>query len=399
MGLAVFAGHDAAVYQLPPEGQARFSKAANLIFGILPTMVPLTRPKLGPEELEAVEAVLRSGMLVQGKRVAHFEALVAERCDRQHAVAVSSGTAALHLALIGLGVGRGDEVLCPALTWPSPAHAILACNAKPVLVDVDLDEWNSSAEALAEARSPRTAAAIIIDQFGNPVRARAVLEALEGLPLVEDAACAIGSISDDGPCGSIGAVSCLSFHPRKILTTGEGGMCLTDDGGLADRLRALRNHGQSAPGQFVEASLNHRMSDISAALGIVQMSRLDGILARRRELAAMYQRRLPQVAFQRSPGHGEPNYQTLGLLLAVGTNSDRRDEVIAELRDKQVQAGLLSYTLDRVPTIPGAPGRRFPNAGAIVSRGIALPLFPAMTDEQLEFVVTAVHETLGTEAP
>lgn len=362
-------------------------------------MVPLTRPKLGPEELAAVEEVLRSGMLVQGKRVEAFEALVAERCGREHAVAVASGTAALHLSLLGLGVGRGDEVLCPALTWPSPAHAILACGAKPVLVDVDLDEWNSTAEAFADARTPRTAAAIVIDQFGNPARAESILDALGDLPLVEDAACAIGSVSDVGPCGSFGAVSCLSFHPRKILTTGEGGMCLTDDGGLADRLRALRNHGQSSPGQFVEASLNHRMNDIVAAIGVVQMSRLDSILARRRELAAAYQGRLPQVALQRSSGGALPNYQTFGMLLSVGTDASRRDEVIATLRGKQVQAGLLSYTLDRVPTVPGAPGRRFPNAGAIVARGIALPLFPGMTDAELELVVAAVHETLGTEAP
>jgi len=218
---------------------------------------------------------------VQGALVERFEHAVAALVGRRHAVAVSSGTSALQLALKALQIGPGDEVLCPALSWPSPAHAVRVAGAKARFVDVDQDEWNSSAEALRAARNGSTRAAIVIDQFGNPARAEEIRAALGALPIIEDAACALGSRFANGPCGSLGKVSCLSFHPRKILTTGEGGMCLTDDDDIAEKLRMLRNHGQLR-GEFVVAAGNSRMTEIAAALGLAQLQRLDDIIVRRR---------------------------------------------------------------------------------------------------------------------
>jgi perosamine synthetase len=356
-------------------------------------MIRLSRPTIGEEERAAVDAVLSSGMLVQGAQVARFEALLAARCGRKHGIAVSSGTAALELALRAAGVGPGDEVLCPALTWPSPANAIRLVGAIPVLVDVDPLEWNATGAAFAAARTDATRAAILIDQFGNPLRARETLDALPDLALIEDAACALGSRTDLGPCGSVGLVSCMSFHPRKVITTGEGGVCLTDDDALADRLRRLRNHGQAAPGVFEEVSMNFRLTELGGALGVSQMTRLDAILAARRALLDRYRAALPKLGFQRCPPGGRENAQTAGALLPEGTTEGDRERLIARLREDGVEVGRLSYALSRVPSL-GLEATAVPVSEDLVTRGLALPLYPGMTEEEQARVVRAVEAAL-----
>ena len=313
-------------------------------------MIRLAKPWIGEDELRAVAAVLESGQLVQGELVARFELAVAALVGRRHAIAVSSGTAALQLALKVLQVGPGDEVLCPALSWPSPAHAVRMAGAKVQFVDVDSDEWNSHESAFRQARTANTKAAIVIDQFGNPARAAEIRDALGALPIVEDAACALGSRFAGGPCGSLGKVSTLSFHPRKILTTGEGGMCLTDDDDLADKLRTLRNHGQLG-GEFVVAAGNFRMTEMAAALGLAQLQRLDEIVSRRRELAALYRNALGElVGLQSTPPGAESNYQTFGVVLPQGRN---RAAVREKLRERNIEAGLLSFAMLPAATMAG----------------------------------------------
>jgi perosamine synthetase len=365
-------------------------------------MIPLTRPLLGPPEHAAVARVLDSGMLVQGAQVAAFEAAVAAQTGRRHAVAVSSGTGALSLALAALDVGPGDEVLCPDLSWPSPAHAILARGAEPALVDVDVRQWNATPEALASARGERTRAAILIDQFGNPSRAAQAARLLQGLPLIVDAACSLGSRIDGAPCGSLGVIACTSFHPRKVITTGEGGMCLTDDDALAERLRALRNHGQSAPGQFACASTNYRLTEMAGAMGVEQMKRLPEIVRRRRALAEPYLQALPQLGLQPQlePEGGEANRQTLGVLLPEGWDEDARARLIESLRARGVQAGLLSYAIHELPHIARwaaaarDAGRALHGASAIARRGMALPLFPHMGEQAVTEVIDTLRDLL-----
>lgn len=349
-------------------------------------MIPLTRPWIEDAEITAVADVLRSGMLVQGEAVAAFEASVAARCGRRHGVAVSSGTAALVLALEAVGVGPGDEVLVPALTWPSPAHAARALGATVKLVDVDPEEWNVTPALLEAARTPRTKAAVVIDQFGNPLRSG--FEDL-GLTLVEDAACALGSVFSGGdPCGSLGALACLSFHPRKVLTTGEGGVIVTDDEDLALRLRAARNHGQREPGVFVGPGVNHRLTELQGALGNAQLARLDEALRRRRRHAeALIDALGDRLTFQATPPGARPSYQTLGALLPPSVD---RDEFLAACRARGVQCGRLSYGLHHVGTVPhDGP---LPVTDRIVARGVALPLFPQMTDDQRDEVVSVIRE-------
>jgi len=353
-------------------------------------LIRLAKPWIGEVEQRAVAAVLESGQLVQGALVERFEQAIAALVGRQYAVAVSSGTSALQLALKVLQVGAADEVLCPALSWPSPAHAARIAGAKVRFVDVDQDEWNSSAEALRAARTGATKAAIVIDQFGNPARAAQIRDALGALPIVEDAACALGSRFTDGPCGSLGKVSCLSFHPRKILTTGEGGMCLTDDTDLADKLRMLRNHGQLG-GDFVVAAGNSRMTDIAAALGLAQLQRLDEILARRRELATLYHEALGgEMGVQTTPAGAESNYQTFGVVLPQGYD---RDTVRDKLRERGVEAGSLSFAIHKLASFTGSDAS-LPIAEHIAARGIALPLYPQMKNAEVGDVVRSLRGVL-----
>lgn len=360
------------------------------------TPIRLASPTLGVEEERAIARVLATGMLVQGREVEALEREVAARCGRAHGVAVSSGTAALELALRALDVA-GGEVIVPDLTWPSPAHAALLAGATPVLVDVDAREWNASPDAIAAARTPRTRAAIAIDQLGVPARHAEIAHALGGaVPVIEDAACAIGSTIDGRPCGSFGVVACLSFHPRKVLTTGEGGMCLTDDASLAAELRALRNHGQRAPGEFACAGPNLRLTEMQAAMGRAQLARLDAIVAARRALADRYRARLPEgVVPQALPPGATRNEQTFGVVLSEALGSAARDRAIESLRGEEIEAGRLSYALHTLPSLAAA--RRvgaLDAASAIVARGLALPLHGAMVGADVDRVLDALSRAL-----
>ena len=353
-------------------------------------MIRLAKPWIGEDEQRAVAAVLESGQLVQGQLVERFELAVAALVGRKHAVAVSSGTAALQLALKVLNVGAGDDVLCPALSWPSPAHAARAAGARVRFIDIDPDEWNGTPDGFRHSRGDATKAAIVIDQFGNPARAAEIAEALGTLPIIEDAACALGSRFPDVPCGRLGLISCMSFHPRKILTTGEGGICLTDDDDVAEQLRALRNHGQLR-GKFVVAAGNYRLTEIAAALGLAQLNRLDDIVVRRRELAALYRRLLPErLQVQATPEGAESNYQTFGLLLPQGHD---RGAVIAAMRERGVEAGLLSFAIHKLGSFAGNDAS-LPIAETVASRGIALPLYPQMRNAEVEQVATVIKGVL-----
>lgn len=367
-----------------------------------PAPIRLARPALDHRELEAVGSVLASGMLVSGAVVERFEHAARARCGRAHAVAVGSGTAALELAMRALDLA-GAEVLVPALTWPSPAHAATLTGARPVPIDVSPEEWNGTPEGFAHALGPRTRALVAIDQLGVPARHHEIAAALErahrtDVQVIEDAACAIGSTLGGRPCGSFGVVSTLSFHPRKVVTTGEGGMCLTDDGALAARLRALRNHGQTAPGVFVEPGPNHRLTEMQAAMGLVQLEKLDEILARRAAIAARYREALtrPGLALQACPEGATRNEQTFGAVLAEHASAATRDRVLVLASAEGVELGRLSYDLTALPSLAGsAPHAPAPVTASLVARGFALPLHTALSDEDVERVIAVVDRAVA----
>ena len=371
--------------------------------------VPLCRPALGSPERDGVAAVLASGHLVQGARVAAFEAGLSARLAGQPVAATSSGTAALHLALVALGVGPGDEVVVPGVTFPAPANVVEAVGARAVAVDVDPERWALDPTGLASAVGPRTRAVIVVHPFGVPADVAAVRAALGALgrtvPIVEDAACALGASTPDGPCGTLGDVACFSFHPRKVITTGEGGAVTSADAALVERVRRLRNHGMGdAPAgatdlpaaRFWEWGLNYRLSDVHAAIGVAQLGRLDALVAERATLATRARAGLgDSVALLPGLFADGAVVQSLVGLLPPGTS---RARFLAELSARGIEATVATYAIHRLTPWAGRPWAHddaLPLSAAIHDCGVTLPLWPGMGEDAMDEAVAAAREALA----
>lgn len=373
-------------------------------------MIPVMRPLLGEEEAAAAAEAVRSGWVAQGPRVAQFEAAFAARVGAAHGVAMSSCTTALHAALHLLGVRAGDEVVVPSFSFIATANAVRYCGAQPVFADVDAITGNLTAATIEPALTERTRAVIVVDQGGvpadlDPIRA---LCTPRGVALLEDAACAAGSTYRGASVGAGAALAAWSFHPRKLVTTGEGGMVTTDDPDWAARLRRLREHGMSvsasdrhasgqvAPEEYLETGFNFRMTDVQAAIGLVQLSRLDGMVARRRELAASYQQALadlPGLRTVRDPDYGTTNYQSFWVLLPDDAPISRND-LLAALAAAGVSArrGIMAAHLE--PAYAGHPHRPLPVTEYLTSRSLILPLYHDLTAAEQGRVVDAVRTAL-----
>ncbi len=350
--------------------------------------VRLAFPELGEEELAEVAAVLATGQLTMGPKVDEFEALLAEAAGTTHAVAVSSGTAALHVAVLALGIGEGDEVLVPAYTFPATGNVVALAGARPVLVDVDPVTMNIDAEDAARRVTPRTKAVLAVHLFGRPAR----LEELPDLPVLEDAAGALGAEHRGRPCGSLGLLACFSFHPRKIVTTGEGGAVTTNDAQLAERVRSLRHHGWSpsdAYDDMPQPAFNYRISDVLCALGIPQMRRLGDLLAAREAIAAGYAERLAHLDVVLPQADEGDRHGWQAYVLQV----DRRDEVMAALRAQGIQCQIGTYALHRLGAYRDQGP--FPGADAAFERALALPLHGRLTESDLDRVAAALDKVVS----
>ena len=330
--------------------------------------VRLGDPALGAQELQAVAEVLETGMLTMGPKVPEFEALVARACGVEHAVAVSSGTAALHLAVLALGLEPGDEVLVPAYTFPATANVVALSGARPVLIDVDPHTLNLDPAKLD--LGPRTKAILAVHLFGRPVDWGALPD---GVPVIEDAAGALGASWRGRPCGSLGALGCLSFHPRKIVTTGEGGAVTTGAEALADAVRRLRNHGWKTLGDLPAPGFNYRISDVLCALGIPQLHRLEELHAARSRIAAGYTERLGELVETPSAAEGDVHGWQAYVVL-----TDRRDDALAALRADGIEAQIGTYALHRLGAY--ADQGPFPGADAAFERALALPFHTRITE-------------------
>jgi dTDP-4-amino-4,6-dideoxygalactose transaminase len=333
--------------------------------------------------LDAVAEVLESGQLTMGPRVAEFEAELARACEVEHAVAVSSGTAALHLAVLALGLERGDEVLVPAYTFPATANVIALAGLRPVLVDVDPETMNVDPARIAVG--PRTKAILAVHLFGRPAR-------LEELPeefvVVEDAAAALGARRRGRACGGLGVMGCLSFHPRKIVTTGEGGAVMTSDVRLAEAVRALRHHGWHG-NDLPRPGLNYRLSDILCAVGIPQARRLDELLAARARVAEGYTERLHdlQMTLPRADDGDTHGWQ------AYVVQIDNRDEVLQTLRAQGIEAQIGTYALHLLGAYRDQGD--FPGARRAFERALALPFHTRLTDSDLDRVAEVLAVAIG----
>jgi dTDP-4-amino-4,6-dideoxygalactose transaminase len=370
-------------------------------------MIRLADPRFGDDALTAIAGVLASGRLTQGPSVEGFERAIAELCGARHAVATTSATTAIELTLAAIGIGPGDDVAVADFTWPATGNAVLQRGAQPRLADADPETYCVAPAALERALTDHTKAAIAVDVFGLPADYRTIepLLADRGIPLVCDAACALGGAIWERRVGRFGLATCFSFHPRKSLTTGEGGMVVTDDDALADQLRLLRNHGVRRDGwraTFVEPGFNFRMSDLNAALGLVQVPRHPATVRRRGQLAANLCARLADVPGLRPQAVPEGflhPYQSFVVVLE--DERLERNAVIAELRELGVESTLGTYAMHAEPAFMARCGTRpgeLPNSHTLAERTLALPLHERLEETDLETIAAAVASVTRSRA-
>jgi perosamine synthetase len=383
------------------------------------TRIPITKPVFGPEEMAAVQRPLETGWVVQGPFVEEFEGLFARFVDAPHAVATSSCTTALHVALAALGVKPGDEVIVPAFTWIATANVVEYFGARPVFCDVDLATFNVDVARLEALVTPRTVGLLPVHLFGLCADMDEVLSlaARRSLWVVEDAACGFGARYRGRHAGTMGDAGCFSFHPRKAITTGEGGMVTTGRAALAGLSRSLRDHGASRSdrarhegksafllSEFPHLGFNYRMTDIQGALGCAQMARARGILEARTKRAHRYDEALSGLRWLRTPAvapgyvHGYQSYVCLFALeeptpASVGRMGALRNDLMARLESAGIatrQGTHAPVLLEYYATKYGLRPEDFPRSWFADRLSLSLPLFPQMTDEEQATVCEAL---------
>jgi|ERR1044071_9854458 dTDP-4-amino-4,6-dideoxygalactose transaminase len=378
--------------------------------------IPIARPLFGAEEIAAAAKPLESGWIVQGPYVAEFEQKFAAFVEAKHAIACSNGTTALHLANAALRLDEGDEVIVPAFTWIATPNAVVYCGARPVFCDIDLSTFNIDTSAIESHVTSRTRGLVPVHLFGLCAEMTPILDLArkQGAWVVEDAACAFGASYHGRPAGTLADAACFSLHPRKSITTGEGGMITTGRDDVAAAIRSMRDHGAAVrrgePSfllpDYDELGYNYRMTDLQGAIGCVQIDRAEHILRERRRRARAYDEALASLSWLRTPhvpSHMEHAYQAYVCLFApdepslanVDALEARRNSLMAQLDARGIATRqgthapvLRSYYRERFGIDPA----RFPNSVIAEKLSIALPLYPQMTDEEQERVIGALRE-------
>jgi dTDP-4-amino-4,6-dideoxygalactose transaminase len=349
-------------------------------------MILHSRPWVGEEDVRAVAATLRSGHLSAGEQVRRFEAELARTVGQREGVATSSGTAALHLALLALGVGEGDEVVLPSYVCTAVLNAVHHARAAPVLCDVD-DETGNLDPADARRRfTKRTKAVIVVHLFGHPAELGWAQEI--GMPVIEDCAQALGARWQGRAVGSFGHISVFSFYATKVISTGEGGMACSSSPELADRMRALRDYDNR---EDYEVRYNYKMSDVQASLGLAQLARLAEALARRRALANSYDAAVGQVGV--SPPPRRRGCEPIFYRYVIRTN--RVEQALAEFAARSVQCKRPVFR--PLHHYLNGASAELPRTESIYAQALSVPLYPALSNEQANHVMEAARAVLGSE--
>jgi dTDP-4-amino-4,6-dideoxygalactose transaminase len=368
--------------------------------------IPISLPHTGEEEWLATKEPIMSGWLTAGPKVREFEEIFAKRHGVKHAMAVTSATTALHLALVALNIQSGDEVIVPAFTWISTANVVIYCGAKVVFVDVDRTTFNIDVNDLKKKITSKTKAIIPVHLFGLCADMDAVKKVAGNIPLVEDGACAAGAGYKGNAAGSLGTIGCFSFHPRKSVTTGEGGMITTNDDKLAELISSLRNHGASISEEqrhhgakpyilpdFNILGYNYRMTDLQAAVGIVQLKKLDLFIDEREKWAKFYDEALKDIGWLRTPVVGSEykhGWQSYVIYIDESKAPVSRNDMMEKLQQMGVSTRpgthaphMLNYYAEKYNIKPDD----FPGAKDCNNYSMSIPLFNKMTNEDYEYVV------------
>jgi perosamine synthetase len=362
--------------------------------------IPLASPDIQEQDLQAVNEVLRSGNLVQGKQVEALEQALAHYLNVEHCILLTNGTATLHLMLVALGIGPGDEVVIPAFSYIATANVVELVGARPVFVDISLDTFNINTTKIEAAITSRTKAVMVVHEFGlsaDMAKIKAICDAHQ-IPLLEDAACALGAKEGERFAGTTGLAGSFSFHPRKAITSGEGGAVVTNDAELARKIRTLRNHGidagQSGKMDFVAAGYNCRMTDFQAALLHSQFKRLESTLSRKRAIAQRYLTEMKHLHIQLPvvPDDKLPSWQTFHVVLQEPLNQAK---TIQQLREKGIGA---NYGAQCMPAQTFFAQKyqhqaelEFPQAYTAFRCGLAIPLYEKLSDDQVSYLIQSVN--------
>lgn len=369
-----------------------------MVFKEVAKMIPTGEPVIGEEELKNVIAAVKSGWISsKGKFIPEFEEKYASYCGFKYGVANSNGTVALHLALLALGIGQGDEVIVPTITFIATANAAKYTGAKPVFVDSHPDYWCLDPETIERAITPRTKAIIPVHVYGHPCDMDAVMAIAKKhkLYVIEDAAEAHGAEYKGKKVGSFGEINCFSFYGNKIITTGEGGICLTDDEKLAAKMKILRDHGMNPEKSYWHdiVGYNYRMTNIQAAIGVAQLEKIDRLVSKKREIARWYSEGLKELAEKRliKLPPEMPWARSVYWMYSILVEDDfgiSRDGLRQKLAGKEIETRPLFYPIHSMP--PYNTGESFPVAKELSRKGISLPLGASLTKDKVEFIVDAI---------
>jgi perosamine synthetase len=366
-------------------------------------------PSMGIEEWEACKGPIESGWITQGPKVKEFEINFAARHKVKHAIAVSNCTTALHLGLLACGVKEGDEVIVPAFTWVSTANAVKYCGATPIFVDIDIATFNIAIEKIAEKVTDKTTAIVPVHLFGLCADIDAIRTRFPQLRIIEDGACAAGSALHGRPAGSLGDVGCFSFHPRKSVTTGEGGMLTTNDDEIALKLDRLRNHGASISEEqrhhgpkpyilsaFEMVGYNYRMTDIQGAIGVVQLAKLDQFIDEREQWAQYYREQLKDIPWLKTPEvpngykHGWQSYVTY---IDESKAPMKRNDIMEYLQQRGISTRPGTHAvhmLEVYATMYNIQPNDFPGAFNADQYSMSIPMHNRMSPEDFEYIVNTL---------
>lgn len=367
--------------------------------------IPLAKPFFDDDELIEIRAVLNSGWVSQGPKVKEFEGVVSSYTGTAHAIAVNNCTAALHLVNLCSGITKGDEVLVADFTFPATGHAVMYCGAKPVFVDIEEDTYNLDPSILEEKITDRTRAVIPVHTFGQMADMNGIRKIAEeyDLLVIEDAACALGARQNGKPAGSLGDAACFSFHARKGVTTGEGGMVVTGDAALAERVRYFsvfgmkaaweREHSEEvAIPEFCDVGYNYKMSDILAAVGVAQMRKAGEIIQRKRELARYYDKKLQSMDLIQSPAVARGNEHVYQSYVTLLHPSVSRNKIIRIMGESGIQTQIGTYASHIQPVYRSDD--ICPVSLQVSRSTLALPLYYTMTEKEIDIVVSTLKEHL-----